>query len=50
MIGEAIAKKVILDQIRHIFGPSLVHIVSNIVEQMFQISCLYHRNTSIGGV
>ena len=30
MIGEAIAKKVILDQIWPIFGPSLVQIVSRI--------------------
>ena len=37
LIGEAIAKKVILDQIWPIFGPSLVQIVPKIpkFEKMF---------------
>ena len=52
MIGEAITKKVILNQIWPIFGPSLVQIVAKIpeFEKTFQISGVYHRNTSTGGV
>ena len=52
MIGEAIAKKVILNQIWPIFGPSFVQIVPKISEfdKMFKISGVYHRNTSTGGV
>ena len=52
MIVEAIAKNVIFYQIWPIFGPSLVQIVPKIpkFEQMFQISGVYYRNTSTGGV
>ena len=48
MIGEAIAKKVILDQIWPIFGPIVPKIPE--FEKMFQISGVYHRNTNTGGV
>ena len=52
MVGEDITKKVILDQIWPIFGPSFVQIVPKIpeFEKMFQIYGVYHRNTSSGGV
>ena len=47
MIGDDIAKKVILNQIWPIFGHSLVQIVPKIpeFEKMFQISGVYHKNT-----
>ena len=48
MIGEAIAKKVIFDQILPIFGPSLVQIVPKIPE--CEKICVYHINTSTGEV
>ena len=59
MIGEAIAKKVIFNQIWPIFESSLVQIVPKIPvpdtkQQIFQISGVYHstyiRSTSTGGV
>ena len=45
---KLLPKKVILDQIWPIFGPSLVLIVPKIpeFEKMFHISGVYHRNTS----
>ena len=52
MIGESIAKNIILDQIWPIFLPSLVKIVPKIpkFEEIFYNSGVYHRNTSTGGV
>ena len=47
IIDEAIAKKVILLQIWHTFGPSLVQILSKIAkfERISEFSNIYHENT-----
>ena len=48
LIGEAIAKKVILYPIWTIFGPSLAQILSKIAnfERISKFSDLYHGNTT----